>query len=178
MPGAGRLSWSSHTSPSAAYSDRACWLRQISTHTRRPGLTGAKLHVAVIVGHRAGLIAIVTAGDGENGNVDFLVIVRSGSQRIEISIRHRMREPFLKHGGRIADQNVESFKREMLAIDFAPFRVPEGVLTEEFAVAGDAASEREPLHQIQRADVGVVWKIHAGMGSRRRHDGGDVSREV
>src|SRR6185437_16708877 len=64
-------------------------------------------HVQSIVSQRSGLVAVITAGDGQNGNRQARVLLRRRIVAIPESVRMRMLNPPLEDIGRVADQRVK-----------------------------------------------------------------------
>ena len=89
-----------------------------------------------------------------------------------------MLDPFLEHGGGIADDAVEVLERRVPVVVLARLRGPEAGRSEEVSVARHAAREREPLQVVGREDVVLERKVDAGMRGGRRHDRRKMRREL
>ena len=91
---------------------------------------GAVFHVAAIVSECASLVAVVAAGDGEDGNVNGPVLIWSDRQALPVRVYGGMAYPCLERGGWVADNLIKLFVRTMLKIHLAEFLDPERRLTE------------------------------------------------
>ena len=69
-----------------------------------------------IVVHSAELIPIVVARDGENGDVDTLILRRRQRQLIPIGVRDGVLDPGLKMGRGIADNAIKLLEWQMVQV--------------------------------------------------------------
>ena len=81
--------------------------------------------VIAIVAHRAGLIAVVLTGDGEDRQRNFLKLLGVGHHRVVIGVHRRMFQDALKTFGWIADERIERAERDVLFVGIQKFRPPE-----------------------------------------------------
>src|SRR5437868_475198 len=72
------------------------------------------LHVFAVIRHRAWLVAIIVAGDGQNGNVHFRVLIVCGRHRLPIVVIGRMLQPLLKNGARVSHDSIEGIEGGLL----------------------------------------------------------------
>src|SRR5580658_7486516 len=132
------------------------------------------LHVALVVRESASLVAIVVAGNRQDGKLNALVFFWSRHHRVVVGVRNWMLQPLLKDGGRISRDAIEFLKRQMPIVVFARLGSPKSSGTEKVRVASDSARKREPLLDVGRENIVLERKIHTGM----RRSSGDNRCEM
>ena len=82
-------------------------------------------HVVAIECHRAKLIAVVLAGNSQNGQRHFLELLLRRHHCVVIRVGGRMFQDALKVLGRVADERVERAECDVFFVSFEKFRPPE-----------------------------------------------------
>ena len=124
--------------------------------------------------HRAQLVAIVLAGDGQNWERYFLELLPRRHHRVVISVGGRVFHNSLKVFRGVADERVERAERDMFFVGAKKFCPPEFAVAKKILLAGFTAGGSEPLHVVKESDVVEARIIVGRMRGRGRNDRGQM----
>ena len=136
------------------------------------------LHVRAIERHRAGLVAVVMAGDRKDRQIELGVLLRRRAVAVPVRVLRRMLDPGVEDRRRIADPLVQLGERRVRLVPAPELRAPEIAVAEDLFLCGLAADEGQPLHVVRIEDIVAHRVVDAGHRRCDRHDRGQVRRKL
>ena len=138
----------------------------------------AVAHVHAVVLKRAALVAVVVAGDGQDGDVHRRELLGGWGRGQPVLVRCGVLHPGLEARGQVTDDPVEFGEGTVVEVALGEGIVPQLRVAEDRALRRVAAGEGQPGHVVGDEHVVHEGEIGPQIGRGRGHDRFQAGRQL